>query len=68
MTKPIILAIILCVIQGVKKIFDEVRYQTFWSCLPVCNVASDWPTPFLHPRSVFLFSISLLFVTNITTL
>ena len=35
-------------------------YQRFWSYIPICNAASDWPRTFFTPR-VFLFSISLLF-------
>ena len=37
------------------QIFDKVTswpqlISTFWLYLPVCNVASDWPRAFLHPR------------------
>ena len=74
-TKPIILVKICYNIVSFKElqIFDEVTswpqvYQTFWSRLPVCNVASDWPRTFLHPRCFclayhyFLYKqISLLF-------
>ena len=28
--------------------------SNFWSHLPVCNVASDWPRTFLHPRCFYL--------------
>ena len=34
--------------------------QSFWSYIPICNAASDWPRTFFTPK-VFLFSISLLF-------
>ena len=69
MTRPIIVVKIcyklLYVIQVVKKIFDKPllglkRYQSFWSHIPICNAASDWPRTFFTPK-VFLFSISLLF-------
>ena len=38
--------------------FKELKYfpQSFWSHLPVCNAASDWPQIFY--AQVFLFSIS----------
>ena len=58
-TKPIILVKIcynlLYVIQGLKNIFDEVTcwpqlISNFWSHMPVCNAASDWPRTFLYPR------------------
>ena len=26
------------------------RYQSFWSHIPICNAASDWPCTFLHSR------------------
>ena len=32
--------------------------QCFWSCIPICNAASDWPRTFFTPR-VFLFSITI---------
>ena len=65
MTKPIIL-VKMCVIQ---QIVDKVTswpqlISNFWSHLPVCNVASDWP---LHPRCFCLYittfceQISLLY-------
>ena len=56
MTKPIILVIILCVIQGVTKVTSWP--QLISNLLPVCNVASDWPRTFFTPQ-VFLFSIHL---------
>ena len=34
--------------------------QSFWSHIPICNAASDWPRTFFIPK-VFLFSMSLLF-------
>ena len=54
MTKPIILVKIklLHVIQGVKNSCGKVTSAdiSFWSHMPVCNVASDWPRTFLHPK------------------
>ena len=41
------ICITLYVIQGVTKVTSW--YQTFWSHLPVCNVASDCPAPFYTP-------------------
>ena len=47
------------------QIFDKV---TSWPqlisnllvCLPVCNVASDWPRTFLHPRCFCLVYVYIL--------
>ena len=43
---------LLYVIQGVENSFGKVTSwpQSFWSHMPVNNVASDWPRTFLHPR------------------
>ena len=69
MTKPIIVVKIcyklLYVIQVdnrflISKLLGLNRYQSFWSHIPICNAASDWPRTFFTP-GVFLFSISLLF-------
>ena len=55
MTKPIILVkmcyIILCVIKGVTRITSWPQLiSNLLVALPVCNVVSDWPCMFLHPR------------------
>ena len=39
-------------------------YQTFWSRLPICNVASDWPRTFLHPRCFCLASLSTIVLNS----
>ena len=58
MTKPIILVKIcykliklLYVIQGVENSFGKATSwpQSFWSHMPVSNVASDWPCTFYTP-------------------
>ena len=54
-TKTIILVKIcyklLYVIQGVENSFGKATSwpQSFWSHMPVCNVASDWPRTFYTP-------------------
>ena len=56
MTKPILLVKIcyniVCHSRSYNY-FDKVTswpqlIATFWSRLPICNVASDWPHTFLH--------------------
>ena len=54
MTKPIIVVNIcyklLYVIQVVKKSnFLASTDTSFWSHIPICNAASDWPRTFLYP-------------------
>ena len=69
MTKPIIIVKIcykiLFVIQGVENSIGKVTSwpqlnHSFWSHMPVSNIASDWPCTFLHSRCC----ISLLFVNK----